>query len=516
MGREVKVVDTEAIVVPEDRHRKKFAEKELRELAESFKRVGQVQPGVCRELEEGEFELVAGERRLRACKMAGIPFTFLLVTEANQLMLKEIELEENVCRVDLEWQEEVAAREELHLLREEQQAALGRHQSIRDTAREQKISPTLAFEDLELATFAKKFEEVREARSKSEAKKVVERIKKDFTRRLALEEATEKAEGSRARIEGGGDGEGGEFSAEEVAELSPDDRRTLAVSQRTIHGEMMEELEKFKDGSVGLVFFDPPWGQEFDKVMKRGGGVKPYEDSAANFWANINQWLEMLYRKMAEDSHLYMFFGLVDHTGVYNVLEKQGFETNRLPIIWYKQGAHRTRQPDKWPGRSYEPIAFARKGNKPLARQGVPDVIITQAPWPSLKDLHPSAKHPDVYIDLLKRSASPGETVVDPMAGSGMVAVAAESMQATHALDWWLVEMDESYRALAMENIVKGYFELVNGPRTARKHYDIPPVAEDFKELEPGTHEWKRYWKAHPEDQEAMLEWRIKLKEEGR
>lgn len=509
MAGELREASAVEVVIPEGRHRKKFEEKKLRELAESFKKVGQIHPGVCRELEDGVFELVAGERRLRACQIAEIPFKFTLAEDADPLFLKEIELEENVCRVDLSWQEEVTAREELHQLREEQKGRFGGKQTVRDTARELNISPTLTFEDLELAKFAKKFEEVRNARSKSEAKKVVERIKKDFNRRLALEEATERAEESRERV---GDGEG--LDAEARSSLSADDRRVLAVGERVILGTMLEEIERFEDGSLDIVFFDPPWGQEFDKVMENGGGVKKYEDSSANFWGNINLWLETLYRKMAEDSHLYMFFGLVDHTGVYNVLEKQGFETNRLPIIWYKQGAHRTRQPERWPGRSYEPIAFGRKGNKLLARQGVPDVIITQAPWPSLKDLHPSAKHPDVYIDLLKRSANPGDKILDPMAGSGMVAVAAESLQATHALDWHLIEMDESYCALARENILRGYFKLVNEPRTAQKHYDIPPVAGDFRELEPGTHEWMRYWKANPDEQEAMLEWRMQ-KEEG-
>jgi len=34
------------------------------------------------------------------------------------------------------------------------------------------------------------------------------------------------------------------------------------------------------------------------------------------------------------------------------------------------------------------------------------------------------------------------------------------------------------------------------------------PLTEDFKTLEPGEGDWIRYWKAHPEQQEEMLEWR--------
>jgi hypothetical protein len=180
-----------------------------------------------------------------------------------------------------------------------------------------------------------------------------------------------------------------------------------------------------------------------------------------------------------------------------------------MPLIWYKQGAHRTRNPNIWPGRSYEPIAYARKGNKKLIRKGAPDVIITPAPWHTLKKSQPSAKHPDIYLELLKRSAFPGNNILDPMSGSGMVAVAAETMRLTHQLKWTMIEEKENFVNLSLFNLVTGYSQLI-----AKSSSPSERIEDDFHYLLPASEEWVMYWKAHPEEQEEMLAWRKEIENE--
>jgi len=197
---------------------------------------------------------------------------------------------------------------------------------------------------------------------------------------------------------------------------------------------------------------------------------------------------------------------------IYNLLHQIGFNTNRMPLIWHKKGAHVTRNPLVWPGRSYEPIAYARKGSKPLVKQGAPDVIETPMPTPSLKDIHPSAKHPQIYKELLLRSAQPSDTILDPMAGSGMFGVAAESLTKTLALNWFQIEIDEDYRNLELLNLVKGYDELAKRETPAPLEISAPSEKGGFKALSPGTPEWTEHYKNHPEDQDAMLTWRKKQK----
>ena len=82
--------------------RQEFNEVELRELADSIKQKGIIQPITVRKNENGEYELIAGERRLRASKLAGLeklPAYVLDVTSKEDLL--EISLIENIQRKDL-------------------------------------------------------------------------------------------------------------------------------------------------------------------------------------------------------------------------------------------------------------------------------------------------------------------------------------------------------------------------------------------------------------------------------
>lgn len=80
--------------------RQKIDEDDLVELAESIKSLGVIQPIVVRPLEEG-YELVAGERRLRAAKMAGLEFIPAIVVDMDDLASSLSALVENIQRKDL-------------------------------------------------------------------------------------------------------------------------------------------------------------------------------------------------------------------------------------------------------------------------------------------------------------------------------------------------------------------------------------------------------------------------------
>ena len=77
-----------------------FDEKKLQELSESIKKHGVVQPILVRE-EGGGYELVAGERRMRASKLAGLKKIPAVVTKATDIQSLEIAILENVQREDL-------------------------------------------------------------------------------------------------------------------------------------------------------------------------------------------------------------------------------------------------------------------------------------------------------------------------------------------------------------------------------------------------------------------------------
>ncbi len=100
--------------------RRTFSDDELQELTASIRSLGVVQPVVVRPLHEGaadgvpaatgvRFELIAGERRLRAAKLAGLSYIPALVRPADEISSLEIALAENVAREDLNAVEEALA-----------------------------------------------------------------------------------------------------------------------------------------------------------------------------------------------------------------------------------------------------------------------------------------------------------------------------------------------------------------------------------------------------------------------
>ena len=80
--------------------RKHFDEEALEELAESIKRYGVIQPIIVTK-REGYYEIIAGERRWRACKKAGLTEIPAIIRDDDERKNKEISLIENIQREDL-------------------------------------------------------------------------------------------------------------------------------------------------------------------------------------------------------------------------------------------------------------------------------------------------------------------------------------------------------------------------------------------------------------------------------
>lgn len=80
--------------------RKNFNQEALEELAESIKEYGLIQPIIVTE-KEGYYSIIAGERRWRACKLAGLDEIPVIVREDDEKKNNEIALIENIQREDL-------------------------------------------------------------------------------------------------------------------------------------------------------------------------------------------------------------------------------------------------------------------------------------------------------------------------------------------------------------------------------------------------------------------------------
>jgi ParB family transcriptional regulator, chromosome partitioning protein len=129
-GAELRELAVELVAPNPDQPRKRFDEEALQALAESVKERGVVQPVLVRPRPGGTYELVAGERRWRAARLAGLETLPALVQQRDDAQSLEVALIENMAREDLnpiEAAHAVAALvEELGLTREEVGRRVGR------------------------------------------------------------------------------------------------------------------------------------------------------------------------------------------------------------------------------------------------------------------------------------------------------------------------------------------------------------------------------------------------------
>lgn len=112
-SHEVLQVDTALIEPNPFQPRKTFYDESLAELSSSIKEFGVIQPLLVRQKTDHSFELIAGERRLRASKLAGLALVPVIVKELTDQEMAELAMIENLQREDLHYLEEAEGFQQL-------------------------------------------------------------------------------------------------------------------------------------------------------------------------------------------------------------------------------------------------------------------------------------------------------------------------------------------------------------------------------------------------------------------
>ena len=105
----VAYVETSQITPKPGQPRKYFDMEALSDLASSIAAHGILQPILVRDLKNGSYEIIAGERRWRASKLAGLSEVPVIIMEADEIAASQIALIENIQREDLNPYEEAEA-----------------------------------------------------------------------------------------------------------------------------------------------------------------------------------------------------------------------------------------------------------------------------------------------------------------------------------------------------------------------------------------------------------------------
>lgn len=408
------MVPISAIHISPTRQRREHDEAMHQELVESISKLGVLHPPVVRE-EGGSLHLVAGERRLRAMteiwdfggvvsyQGAPLPRGTTPITHLGDLpplLAEEAELDENIRRKNLTWQELADATARLTSLRTRQADAAGEippHPS--DIAKE-------VYENLEPATasnavrrdliLAKHLHdpEVRAAKTADEALKLLKK-KESRAKNLAR--------------------------AQEIGQTAVAEGHTL------LNVDSLEWMKEAPGGTFDVILTDPPYGMgadEFGDSDGRAEGAHGYVDDELSFRSIMGVLAPESFRLAKGAAHLYCFCDIGWFPDMRNWFSTAGWRVFRTPFIWHKPNGMRAPWPQQGPQRAYECILYAVKGDLPVTRMAK-DVL----PYPPDENLGHGAQKPvALFRDLLSRSATPGMKVLDPFTGTGGVLEAAQGL----------------------------------------------------------------------------------------
>ena len=396
------------------------------ELAESIRAVGLINPLVVTR----ELVLVAGERRLEACRSLG--WTSISIQYADELdptTLHLIELEENVKRLDLTWQEHNDAIAQYHKLRSAADSAWTKSQTARELGmNDSTISKHLAVAG-ERAEKPEEFEQADKFTSALNiANRRIERKKAGAERKLTALPPALRAD----------------KLGEKVVVPPPVPQRKAAIECASF----LEWAHTPRDLPFNLIHCDFPYGVNVGDKKGQGNAQSrgQYEDTPEIYFALLETMNATLDNWCAPSAHLIFWFSMKFHSETREFLEAGGWRVDPFPLIWHKSdNTGIIPDPNRGPRRTYETAFFASRGDRKIVKP-----VANSFSAATTKEFHTSEKSEAMLRHFFRMVCDEHSLVLDPTCGSGMAIKVAESMGAEAALG---LELNPEYADAARRNL---------------------------------------------------------------
>lgn len=442
-----------------DRGARQRREIKIDDLVESVKKRGVIQPIVVTR----ELMLVAGERRLAASIAAGLPT--IPVRFADQLSLTElrlIELEENVRRADLCWQDHIRAIFDLHQLLDSEAEGSW---SISSTAERigyeaTKIGRAIALAEAanadptfwDHATVTEAFNRLMRKRERASASGLINLLENVP---LIAPPASSPGEDDEAEtIEAAEidfDAPAPATAALPLASPSPRANVVKRVAEPILHEDFLRWAPKYSGPPFNFIHCDFPYGiGAFDgtqaggvRLANEAGARKAlYSDEATVFDKLLQCLLANFNRLAAPSCHLMLWYGMQRHSYVARQLEAAsegiGLRVWPIPLVWVKtNNAGVAADPQHWPRHIYETALIASRGKRSIVR-------MTSDAYgaPKESSSHVSEKSIPMLKYFFQMFVDENTELLDPTCGGGGALRAGEELGARRLLG---LEINEEY-----------------------------------------------------------------------
>lgn len=411
-----------AVITIDRSVRQRRALEDIDSLAASIRDVGLIHPPVVTR----EYELVSGERRLTAMKQLGWTDTPIQWADTlDPVVLHLLELEENVRRRDLTWQEATNATAEYHRLRSERDGF-----SIKQSAEALGISEGHLSNQL---LVQKTMEEEPEL------------LKDAETVRAAYNIAVRRDERKRASAMA-------DILTKTLPVIMP------AVAQKPIaaaparrasilNADFIEWAET-ADDKFNLIHCDFPYGVSIGDKIGQSGARRygQYDDSPDVYFQLLSAFTSLQDNFVHNSAHLIFWFSQKFYTETWNALTAAGWKVDPFMLIWHKSdNAGIIPDPQRGGRRTYETAFFASRGDRKIV---TPKALSFSSP--TTKQFHTSEKSYAMLQHFLSMLVDDTTTLLDPTCGSGMAVRVAEDLGVSFALG---LERDPEFAKGARTNL---------------------------------------------------------------
>ncbi len=401
---------------------------DLSTLIDSIQRTGLINPLII----DRSGKLIAGERRFESLKTLGWSHATVQFREdMTGLEQEQLELDENIRRLDLPWQDRCLAMIRYHRICKEQSDAPASWR-IEDSADRLGLPRSTYSRNLLVA-----------AALEAGDKRIIEAPK--FTTAVGILERLQARRGDEEK--------------ELLKELTSTPKPVLRIAGETVEPEPQPEapveycpIENFEFSGwsadysgpkFNFLHLDFPYGINADKHDQNAahGG---YADSEENYFALLNTLYSLTESHVAPAAHMIFWFSLTHYEKTLNILSTQ-WRVNPVPLIWWRsdnQGIYP--DPRRRPRQVYETAFLCSRGDRFLV--GMRSNLIGN---PTIKKYHPSEKPLAMLKFFMSMVVDSTTSMLDPTCGSGNSVIAAHQLGAKRVLG---LEVDPEFHNLAVLN----------------------------------------------------------------
>lgn len=397
----------------EDRQRRVLSD--IADLADSIARLGLINPIT---IDENNI-LIAGERRLEACRRLGwthIPAQLFSDLPPTDRVL--IELEENIKRKDISWQEHTTAIAKYHQIRKEEEPSWSEEKTAEALGRtQQSVNQHLTV--------------ARELRSP------LVQAAPTFT--TAVERARTAA---RKRDD----------------DLIHNNNSIVTTHQSPIlHGDFLEWSQQDQE-KFNFIHCDFPYGINYHNAPgQASSNPDRYLDTPETYWQLFKALSVNLGNFCAPDAHIIFWFSPNLYCPTWEMLKLlDGFTFEEHPLMWHRPGEGIAPDPYRRPRRVYEMAFFGWRGDAKI--NAVKENVFSA---PTERERHPHEKSQEALSHFFSMFVDGHTRLLDPTCGSGSSLRAARTLGASTVFG---IEISEEFANVARRALLNAEGNLSSPP----------------------------------------------------